>query len=263
MIKTDPEVIRELVDSNKRIHGRDFDKYRDIKIEPNVINLAEGSCHVKLGDTDVIVGVKFETGTPYPDHHDEGSIMVGAEFVTFASSDFEPGPPSEKSIEVARVVDRCIRESKAIDFKKLCIKEGEKVWIVTIDIDIINADGNLIDASCLAAMKALLNAKMPELDKDMNIDRKRDRTKKLLVDKIAVNTTFVKIKDKILVDPTRLEEDAMDASLTIGTFETMNGKENGICAMQKGGCGGFTPAEVEQIIDMAEAKGKELRALIK
>lgn len=263
MIKFDPNVIRDMVDAGKRPGQRDFNKYRDIVIELGVAPLAEGSCRVKMGDTDIIAGVKLEVGTPYPDSPKEGNISVNAEFVTFASSRFEPGPPNEESVELARVVDRAIRESKSINLEKLCIKEGEKVWTVGIDIDVINADGNLIDASCLAAMASVLMAKMPELDEnDRPVHSERGK-KSLPLEKMAVNTTFVKINDKILVDPNEREEEAMEARLTIGTFESVNGKESGICSMQKGGAGGFTYEEVSEIIDLAEEKGKELREMVK
>ena len=51
------------------------------------------------------------------------------------------------SIEIARVVDRGIRESGFIDWKKLCIKEGERVWSVSIDIYCINDDGNVLEVA--------------------------------------------------------------------------------------------------------------------
>ena len=73
----------------------------------------------------------MELGVPYSDTPDEGSLMVGAEFLPMASSDFEMGPPGVDAIELARVVDRSIRESEAIDMKKLCIETGKKMWIVS------------------------------------------------------------------------------------------------------------------------------------
>jgi len=51
-------------------------------------------------------------------------------------------------------VDRVIRESEAIELKKLFIEEG-KVWIVYVDLAIFDMRGNLMDASMLASIKAL------------------------------------------------------------------------------------------------------------
>ncbi len=140
---------------NERIDGRGFDEFRNVEIIPNVIEKAEGSALVKLGDTQVVVGVKMQPGEPYPDTPDRGVIIVNAELVPLASPTFEPGPPDENSIELARVVDRGIRESEAVDLSKLVIEEGEKVWIVFVDIHALDDDGNLLDASALAAIAAL------------------------------------------------------------------------------------------------------------
>ena len=124
----------------KRIDGRKVDEIRKITITHGVSENADGSARVKLGLTDVIAGVKMVPGTPYPDMPDEGSISVGAELLPMADPEFEVGPPRDEAIELSRVVDRGIRESKAIDFKDLCITEGEKVWVGFVDIYIINND---------------------------------------------------------------------------------------------------------------------------
>ena len=140
--------IIKLLNQGIRLDGRKLEEFRQpLTVEKGSFPQAEGSARVQIGNTDVIVGVKLETMAPYPDQPDKGSIMVGAELLPMARPDFESGPPSIDSIELARVVDRGIRESNAIDTKKLCIKEGELVWTVIIDIYPINDDGNIIDTT--------------------------------------------------------------------------------------------------------------------
>src|SRR3989339_1242758 len=153
-----------LFESNTRLDGRKFTDYRPVKVEVNVTNTAEGSARVIIGKTDVIAGVKMEIMEPYPDTPNEGSIMVGAELLPLSSPEFELGPPGIQAIELARVVDRGIRESKAIDFKKLCITPGKKIWMVIIDICPINDAGNLFDAASLAALAALKDTRYPAFD---------------------------------------------------------------------------------------------------
>lgn len=259
MFIIDTDVIRDMAIKDRRIDNRKFEEYRKTSIEPGIISSAEGSARVRLGDTEVVAGVKMGVAEPYPDTPDEGTMSVAVEFVPLASPEFESGPPREDSIEVSRVVDRAIRESKMIDFKKLCITPEEKVWMVFVDIDIINNDGNLIDACGIAATSALLNTKMPELDKDGNPDytKKKD---KLPVSGAALSTTFAKIGRKIMADPNLLETEAMDGRITVGTLEA-SGKK--LCSMQKGGTAIFTLEEIEQIIELAEKKGSELRKLLK
>ena len=156
--------IFKLLEKGERIDGRKLDEFREIKVLPNAIERAEGSSRVIMGKTDVIVGIKLEIGVPFPDMPNMGTLKTGAEFSPIAHKDFEPGPPSEDATELARVVDRGIRESDCIELEKLCITEKEKAWDVYVDVHIINHDGNLIDASSLAAVSALLNARIPKLE---------------------------------------------------------------------------------------------------
>ncbi len=258
MIHMDPMSIRNSIDEGKRLDGRPMDKYRDISVEVDVVGSAHGSARVKMGDTEVIAGVKVETGTPFGDRPDEGVLMVGAEFVPLASADFESGPPSEGAIEVSRVTDRAIRESKVVDFKKLCITPGEKVRMVYVDVNVMNDDGNLIDACSIAALAALLTTQVPKLDEDGNLTEESEGP--LPMNGKPVCTTFAKIGKQIILDPTRTEGMAVDARLTIGTFEK-DGKIE-FCAMQKGGIHGFAVKELEQMIDMAEEKGKGVREIV-
>ena len=139
--------IISLLNADTRLDGRKLTEYRQpIEVEHGIIKTAEGSARVKIGETEVMVGVKLEVGEPYPDTPDEGTIIVGAELLPMSNPEFELGPPGIQAIELARVVDRGIRESKALDFKKLCIAKGEKIWMVIIDICPINDAGNLFDA---------------------------------------------------------------------------------------------------------------------
>ena len=259
-INTDTNLIKSLIENYKRIDNRKFDEYRKIEIEKGVIPSAEGSSRVKLGDTEVIAGVKISIGEPFSDKPNEGVLMIGAELVPLASPDFESGPPGEDAIELARVVDRTIRESKAIDFKKLCITEKEKVWMISVDINVMNYDGNLIDASCLASVVALQNAKLPKLDEEQNVIYGELTEEKLPIKGTPIATTFVKINGKILADPSLQEWKALDSRLTIGTID----KDNEIYtnAMQKGGSIGLNIEEIENILQLSEIKGKELRGLV-
>ena len=155
------EYLTKLASQGKRADNRNFDDYRPIKIEIGYVQKAEGSARVKIGNTQVVAGIKMDLGDPYPDTPDSGVMTTAAEMIPMASPDFESGPPREDAIELARVVDRGIRESEIIEVDKLCIVPGEKIWMVFIDIHIIDYDGNLFDAASLASLAALMTAKVP------------------------------------------------------------------------------------------------------
>jgi len=246
--------IGQLLDAGKRLDGRGLSDYREIKVEQGVIERAEGSARVFMGKTEILVGVKIETGEPFPDTPNEGVQTVNAELVPLASAAFEPGPPDENSIELARIVDRGIRESKAIDTTKLVIEPGKKVFVVFIDVYVLNHDGNLIDASALAAMAALLNTKMPNYEiKDGEVKIKTGYTP-LPIKSRPITVTIGKVNDKLIVDPWLEEEQIMDARLSMAIND-----EGKICAVQKGCAGYFTPKQIAEATKIAKEKAAELR----
>ena len=147
--------LNKLIEKGERVDGRGLNDYREATVVQNLIDTAEGSAMVTLGDTRLMAGVKMLLGEPYPDTFDKGVMTTNVELTPIGHLLFEAGPPREHAIELSRVTDRGIRESGAIDLKKLCIEPHEKVWIVFIDVHILDHDGNLFDAASLAALAAL------------------------------------------------------------------------------------------------------------
>jgi len=243
------------IKGEKRLDGRKFDEYRKISVEKNISENADGSARVKLGQTEALVGIKMIPGTPYPDSPDQGTISVGIELLPLANPEFEVGPPREKAIELARVVDRGIRESKTIDFKSLCIREGELVWVVFIDGYIANDDGNMFDAASIAALAALNEARIPKLEDDKIV--KHEYSGKLKLSKQPLLSTFAKVAGRIIVDPNFLEEKAMEARFSCATVD-----DNTLCAFQKGGSGSLKASEVDECIGIAFKRAKEIRKLV-
>ena len=247
------DYLGNLILEGKRADGRAFGEMRKLTLEKGFVGeKAPGSARVRLGDTDVLAGVSLLVGEPYPDRPTEGIMATSCELRPMADPEFELGPPGEKSIELARVVDRGIRESGCIDTKKLFIEE-EKVWAVFIDLHILDNDGNLIDAAGIAAIAALLDARMPKLENGEIV--RGEWGGKLPITCTVVPQTTVKIKDALLFDPAFDEEYAMDARLTVSTTDTVN-------AMQKGGLGSFSTDEVLSIVSESFKRADAIRRKI-
>ncbi|KXH77080.1 MAG: hypothetical protein AM326_05795 [Candidatus Thorarchaeota archaeon SMTZ-45] len=255
----DREFISDLLHKGERIDGRAFNEYRDIEVEVNVVPAkAEGSAFVRLGDTSVVAGVKVLVGDPYPDSPDEGVTMVTAEMSPIASPLFELGPPKEDAIELARVVDRGVRESETVDTKELSIEEGKKAYMVFADVYPIEYDGNLIDASSIAVNAALLTTKYPEMKVE---DGKLIETGELLslpIKNVAVEVTVAKIDDILILDTILKEEFVQDCRLTMAVD-----RNNNFTAMQKGGGSGPMSLElIDQAMDIAQEANKDLHKVI-
>ena len=261
------DYLAKLAESGKRADGRKFDEFRKIEIETNIISKAEGSARVKIGNTQVISGIKIDVGEPYPDAPDSGVMTTAAELIPLASPDFEAGPPREDAIELARVVDRGIRESQIIDVNQLCIIPREKVWMIFIDIHILDYDGNLFDAASLASLAALMTAKVPiERLKPLleNLQERypsieqylQNHTKDfpLPLDEPPISCTSVKFNNVVVMDPSLDEEEIAEARLTVATD-----KKGDIRAMQKGLNGSFTRDEIKKVIKASIDNGKKIQ----
>ncbi len=255
--RLEQKTVIDLVTKGRRIDERSPESYREIQIQLGLIEKANGSAQVHLGKSKVLAGVKIENGEPFPDTPDEGVLTVNAELVPLASPSFEAGPPSEAAIELSRVVDRGIRESKAVDLKSLVIQKGKKVQVVYVDIYVLDHDGNLIDAAAMAALGALVNSKVAKMEVKGEEVVAKGGQHQLPLNNYPIAVTFAKVDKTIVVDPSLEEEQVMNARLTV-TID----KNGDICAMQKGGQYGFTPDEIRKLVQLAVVKASENRAKI-
>jgi len=255
--KLEQKTVHDLILKGRRLDERTPLDYRPLTITLGVVEKANGSAQVHLGKTKILAGVKVETGNPFEDTPNEGILTVNAEFVPLAAPTFEAGPPDEDSIELARVVDRGIRESKAIDLAKLCIEPGKKVFVVFVDIYVLDHDGNLIDAAAMAALGALITAKIQAWDVKNGEVVYKDEKIPLPMLNYPVPITSVKVDGTVVVDPSLEEEQVMSCRLTVTTD-----KNDNVCAMQKGGLGVFTPEEIKQIVSSSIGRSRDLRERI-
>src|ERR687885_1439523 len=209
----------DAISKGKRLDGRNLDQIRPLEIELDIIKKANGSAKVKLGNSEVIAGVKIETGEPFEGLENKGALIVSAEVLPTASPYIEPGPPDEEVVELARVVDRGIRESEMIDLEKLVLVHGKIVYTIFVDCSVLNTDGNLFDATSYATVAALLSSKLPvfEMHDEKVVDS--GDTQLMPVTSVPVSITAARIGDYVLIDPIAEEEACMDARITITTAD--------------------------------------------
>lgn len=249
------DYVLKILRQGKRIDGRGFDEFRKISIKAGFVPKAEGSADVFLGDTRVMCGVKYDIGTPYSDNPDEGVCTVMSEFTPIASPMFETGRPGEDSIQLARVVDRGIRHTDTIDYKKLCIKAGEAVYILFVDCYMMDYYGNLTDTSAIAAITALLNAKLPRGRIGENGEPEWDGTyMPVPINEIPLSITFARVGEYIFVDPNLSEELVMDGSIAFAIDEKQQ-----ITSIQKYGSATWTIDEIMETGQKAIKIADELR----
>jgi exosome complex component RRP42 len=241
------DYIYGLAKRGERADGRALDEYRPIQVEVGVIEKAEGSARVRIGNTQVLVGIKLQPGEPFADAPETGVIITNVELVPLASPSFEPGPPNENAIELARVVDRGVRESGAIDLSQLTLPDG-KVWLIFIDVHVLDHDGNLIDASALGALAALINAKTPSERYGYGPDTA------LPIKESPIAVTAVDLDGEIMLDPSLDEETIASSRITV-----ISGQQGTLAGMQKSGTGTLSTDELLRIVKLASSKAMQIR----
>ena len=64
---------------------------------------------------------------------------------------------------ISRILERQIRDARAIDTEALCIIPGQAVWVIQLDIRILNDEGNAIDVASIATMLSLLHLRRADV----------------------------------------------------------------------------------------------------
>ena len=132
---------------------RQVDELRPVSLERGVVKYAEGSCFVKFGDTHVLVTASLEERLP-PWLKGQGRGWVTAEYGMLPRATSERtrreasvGKQGGRTVEIQRLIGRSLRS--VIDLVAL----GERQ--ITIDCDVIQADGGTRTASITGAWVAL------------------------------------------------------------------------------------------------------------
>lgn len=140
----------------QRIDGRKNNDTRVVKITKDYIKYPEGSVLIEMGETKVICNASVEERVP-PFKKDSGEGWVTAEYAMLPRAtmdrnnrDIQRLKKNNRSVEIQRLIGRAIRA--VVDFKTL----GERT--ITLDCDVIQADGGTRTASITGAYVALVLA---------------------------------------------------------------------------------------------------------
>nr|POE66211.1 exosome complex component rrp45 [Quercus suber] len=146
---------------NIRLDGRSFDQFRPIDLQ---FGDDYGIADVRIGKTRVLCNVSAEVVASYSDRKFDGIFTISTELSPIASPAFEVSRQDQTEIILSRLLEKTIRRSGALDTESLCIVAGQKCFHIRADIHVLDHDGNLIDASCLAVVAALLHFRRPDYE---------------------------------------------------------------------------------------------------
>ncbi|KAK7605301.1 hypothetical protein V9T40_007159 [Parthenolecanium corni] len=208
----------QAINENKRLDGRQFHECRNETIH---FGTDWGSCLVTLGETRVLAQVSCDIQPPKASKPNDGLLYVHVEMSPMAALHFESGRQSDISVQVNRLLEKCLKESKCVDLEALCIVSDEKVWNIRIDLNVMNFEGNLASCCSVAALAALAHFRHPDVTSTGEKIIIHPASEK---DPIPINLHHYPViisyalfnnGNHIVSDPTALEEKVADSLLLL------------------------------------------------
>lgn len=243
------------VTDNFRVDGRSCFDIRQTRVRAGVVSSCNGSAQVQAKNCNITVGVKVEVGAPSPDEPDCGIVEINADCSANASPRFEGRGGEELAQEIVFVLSNSI--IPAINKKSLCISEGYKVWIIYVDVLILecNCVSQLLDLSALGIKAALSDTRVPRLiadEEDANdfvLSTDSEEYCPVNVDDLPILLTLTRIHDQYVADVTEEEAAAGIARLTLA-FD----RQGELLYTKKSGLGSLHPDPLKEVL----GKAKEL-----
>lgn len=154
-------VLKALLDG-LRTDGRFFHEARKARVGLRRYE-SQTNAEVELGKTRILAVVTAVLGAPFGDRGNEGTLSFSVTLGPLAGPQHEVSRGSPVTAELARMLERAIRDSRAIDMEALCVVPGAQVWQLRVDVTVTCDDGNLADACSLGAIAALMHFRRPDV----------------------------------------------------------------------------------------------------
>ncbi|GAA5973848.1 hypothetical protein JCM21900_006707 [Sporobolomyces salmonicolor] len=245
-----------------RLDGRSRYDLRQVKLR---FGDELGWVECSLGDTRVVVQVSAEVVKPLPDRPYEGFLILATEISPMASGAYEAGRASEEEILMARLLEKALRRSEAVDREALCIVAGQKVWSIRVDVHFLDDCGNMLDCASIAAITALRHFRKPDVTvvgEEVTIHSMTERVPVPLAihhSPMCLTYAFFGPSDESLsiLDPNPLE-----TALSTGTLTLTLNAQSEICVLSKQGGAPIDADEVMKAIQIGIERVKELDKVV-
>jgi exosome complex component RRP42 len=261
------------IDQDLRVDGRGRLDHRSMTLELGTSPQASGSARLRLGDTDVMVAVKADIGTPpkaYPTH---GRLSCAVELSASADPAFEGRGGERFGVELSRALERGLLGASAggaaslsavaagargggytarssthgagaaLDMSLLGIQKGKTCWVLQCDCLVLCADGNALDALSLAVKAALADTKIPKVSvtagpngddpTELELDDDPEECSRFDVSGVPLTVTVTRLGGRFVVDATEDETQHSNAALAVAVDSS--GNVRGVSQMAPGG----------------------------
>ncbi|XP_076322425.1 exosome complex exonuclease RRP42-like [Tachypleus tridentatus] len=244
-----------------RTDGRGCLDYRVIELETGVVSNCSGSAHVRLANTDVLVGVKAELDAPESSQPNRGRLEFFVDCTANADPEFEGRGGEDLALGISSALSQAFSSSNCLDLCSLCVLPGQQVWVLYVDILILEYGGSLLDAVSLAVKAALMNTKIPavtvniteEGSSEIEVSDDPYDVKNLDVSKVPCIVTLTRVSHKFVADATKEEQACSIGHLSVAITES-----GSLTAVRKTGSGSLHPESILDVLETAQEIGVNL-----
>lgn len=253
-------VVLEALKSGKRFDFRGLEEFRDVKL---VVGSEVGTAICTIGNTKVIAAVSAQIAEPSSMRPQKGVINIDVDLSPMANFSNEHDRLGSKGMELIRLLELIIRDSRCIDVESLCIRAGKEIWKVRVDVRILDEDGSLLDCACLAAITALQHFKRPNVTLEPHHTLIYSEYEKapvpLNIYHMPICTT-IGLLDKgqmVVIDPTEKEAACLDGSIVVAC-----NKRREVCALHQSTNLVLSTKQIERCVKLAMSRAEALTAVV-
>ncbi|CAD5119011.1 unnamed protein product [Dimorphilus gyrociliatus] len=249
------------IEEGIREDGRAPDDYRTIDLELSVVPNANGSSRIKLGNSDVLAGVKCEIGEPDPGRPNEGKIIFNVDCSANAGTEWEGRGGDDLEIEISEFLSKAYSNKSCLDLQILGLIPGEQCWHLYIDVLILRNGGNILDAVSLAVKSALYDTEIPKVlikmsEKGQSEVELTDNPSDYIImstENCPIFVSICKLGKGHVVDAT-----AKESACTMAKIVSAVRKDGMITASQKKCSGSLQESSVLEMYEHCRKVGMEL-----
>ncbi|XP_077503160.1 exosome complex component RRP42-like isoform X4 [Amblyomma americanum] len=253
------------IQEDLRCDGRSCLEYRFLELETGIVSNCSGSSHVRLANTDILVGIKAELDAPDPIARGQGRIEFFVDCTANADPEFEGRGGEKVASKIRSALAETFGSPSCLDLKSLAVIPGQQVWVLYVDVLILECGGSLLDAVSVGVKAALFDLKIPKVsvtideNGEAEIDVSDDPydVSKLSVANVPCFITLSKVGQQFVLDATQEEEACAVGSLAMAV--TAGGK---VASLFKGGIGSLHPENVMDIIEVGKDIGIALNSAV-
>ncbi|EGT53212.1 CBN-EXOS-9 protein [Caenorhabditis brenneri] len=253
-------LILEALRSGKRFDFRGLEEFREVKL---VVGAEIGTAICTIGNTKVLAAVSAQIAEPSSMRPHKGVINIDVDLSPMANYANEHDRLGSRGMELIRLLELIIRDSRCIDVESLCIRAGKEIWKVRVDVRILDDDGSLLDCACLAAITALQHFKRPNVTLEPHHTLIYSEYEKapvpLNIYHMPICTT-IGLLDKgqmVVIDPTDKEAACLDGSIVVAC-----NKRREVCALHQSTNLVLSTKQIERCVKLAMSRAEALTAVV-